>query len=93
MEIDYGNFKYEVDTKEMCNALAKIACEQFYGDNGKNEEIIKSTAKFIYHADLEESLYESYKDEIKEFFRDRAENWYDECREQWLDDRGLINKF
>ena len=24
--IDYGNFKYEVDTKEMCNALAKIAC-------------------------------------------------------------------
>ena len=59
----------------------------------KNEEIIKSTAKCIYHADLEESLYESYKDEIKEFFRDRAENWYEECREQWLDDRGLINKF
>ncbi len=93
MEIDYGYFKYEVDTKEMCNALAKLACEQFYGDNGKNEEIIKSTAKFIYHADLEESLYESYKDEIREFFRDRAENWYEECREQWLDDRGLINKF
>ena len=51
MEIDYGNFRYEVDTKEMCNALAKLACEQFYEDNGKNEEIIKCTAKFIYHAD------------------------------------------
>lgn len=92
MVIDYGYFYYDVDLDDICKALAKIICDQYYGEKAKDNEVMTSTATFIHKSDLIEILYNDYKDEIKEFFRDRAENWYNECREQWVDDMGLRPK-
>ena len=78
------NYCYIIERKELIEALATCVFEEHF--EGKNRVyrycsnaggILKGIEDFIDNYDLEEILYNNYKEEVYEFFREEA---YDEYR-------------
>lgn len=80
---EYGNeFEYEVDGKDLRNALAHCLYNEYFSKIIKPNEcgftsFIKALESLIDDNDLTDSLFDYYYDEVKDLFADDAEEWYE----------------
>lgn len=99
IEYDFGSygFDYEVDYKELNNALIKILCDETKSVQGSlySEDGAYQMALYVVkHLDLIDSLCKNLEEELKKYFYSDALRKYEEMEdeERELDDwYGTIN--